>query len=432
MTEARIRYALIALAAIALAVAIAVPAVVLRDPGRPRLLRIATGTRGGTFLPLGQTLAEGWAHDVRGTRFEALESAGGLASIEMLEDRRADLALLSNHVQGTPRVRLIAPLYEETLQIVVRRDASIATPFDLRGRRVSTGAERSGTETIAEEVLAHFGIDRDRDIQRQRLGMNDAADALERGTLDAAFMVAGMRTPAVDRLLAREDMELLSLGEPGRVGSALEGIRLDAPFFAVTTIPERAYGRQPDRPIGTIGVRALLVVRDDVDEETVFRITESLFEHKLELSTRNELLAHLSEQFDLAVSPYPLHAGADRYYRRSEPTLVQRYMDEISLALTVFALVWSALSALAAARRHSRQNRIEDRYGIAQALAAKARAATDRAEMLDLREKLIEMREKALTDLSREQLDANEAFVILQDYLTAQIGDLERKIDQAA
>jgi hypothetical protein len=258
--------------------------------------------------------------------------------------------------------------------------------------------------------------------------MADAAQALERGEIDAAFMVAGMRTPAVDRLLRRDDMELLSLGEPGLVGSALEGIRVDAPFFAVTAIPERAYGAQPTRAIGTISVRALLVARSDLPEQAVFQITEALFQHKVELASHSELLANLDEDVDLALSPYPLHPGADRYYRRDEPTLLQRYADLISLLITVAALVWSAITAVAAIGRQSRKNRIESRYGDALALAAKARAATERTDMIALRETLIEMRERALADLANEQLEASEAFVILQDYLTAQIGDLDRRI----
>lgn len=421
------RIALLGVAGLAIAAAVAISAMWLTGPSRPREIRIATGLRGGTFLPLGETLARGLGEDLRGTRFEAIESAGGLASVRLLDEHHAELALLSNHVQGSGTLRLIAPLYEETLQIVVRRDAAIASAFDLRGHRVSVGPEGSGTETITAEILAHFGVGLEQ-ITVRHFSMLEAAEALERGELDAAFMVAGMRTPAVDRLLARDDMALLSLGEPGRVGSALEGIRLDAPYFTVTTIPENAYGAQPAAPVGTISVQALLVTRADVSEEAIFAITESLFQHKVELASEMELLSHLTERFDLAISPYPLHAGADRYYRRDEPTLLQRYTDQISLAITLGAIAWSALSALRAWRTRRRRSRIEHRYGAAQALAATARAASEPERMRELREKLIEMRERALGDLADEQLDPNEAFVILQDYLTTQIAELERRL----
>src|SRR5205085_2761806 len=157
-SHARRRAALIAAAAVAIIIAAGIAVWALRSRG-PSDVRIATGTRGGTFLPLGRTLARGLAHDLQGTRFEALESPGGVAP----------------------------------------------------GR------------------VSH-------------LAMDDAASALEARTIDAAFMVAGMRTPAVDRLLARGDMRLLSLGEPDGAGSALEGIQLDAPFFRATAIPARSYG----------------------------------------------------------------------------------------------------------------------------------------------------------------------------------------------
>jgi uncharacterized protein len=386
----------------------------------PDSVRIATGQRGGTFLPLGETLARGFAADVPGTQFAALESPGSVASVEMLGRGEAELALLSNHVAGATGLELVAPLYEETLQVVVRRDAGITRPLQLAGRRIGVGPAGSGTESIADVVLLHFGIGGEA-FDRRNLSVIDAVAALEAGTLDAAFIVAGMRTPAVDGLLARGDMRLLSLGEPGKVGSALEGIKLDAPFFSVTAIPEHAYGAEPTTAIGTISVHALLVARADLDEDLVFAITESLYSHKVELAQQERLLSHLSERYDPALSPYPLHAGADRYYRRDEPSLVQRYLNEISLAITIGALLWSAISGLRAAREQARRNRIESHY-------AEAKRIIDdgAAEPAVLRERLVAARDRALGELADERLDANDAYLILQDYLNARIAELDR------
>ncbi|HET6582849.1 MAG TPA: TAXI family TRAP transporter solute-binding subunit, partial [Nannocystaceae bacterium] len=133
-------------AAVALAVGLA-----RRQAGHGDV-RIATGQKGGTFLPLGETLAAGFAKDVDGARFSALESPGGTVSIEMLEAHQAELALLSNHVRGASSLSLVAPLYEETLHVVVRRTANLASPLDLRGRRISVGPAGSGTESIADSV----------------------------------------------------------------------------------------------------------------------------------------------------------------------------------------------------------------------------------------------------------------------------------------
>lgn len=393
---------------------------------RPTHLRIATGLRGGTFLPLGETLARGFSHDVRGATFEAIESPGSVASLEMLDRGEAELALVSNHVPASSHVRLVAVLYEETLQVIVRRETGIATPFDLRGRRVSVGAAGSGTESIAATVLHHFGI-ADGDLDRRNTTTTDAADQLERGELDAAFFVAGMRTPIVDRLLARGDMALLSLGSPGLVGGPLEGIRLDAPYFSVATIPVNAYGRLPTEPVGTITVRALLVARASLDEELVYRVTESLFDHKVELAAQQQLLAHLTEQFDRGLSPYALHAGADRYYRRDDPSFVQRYTDEISLFLTLAAILWSGLTALQSWRRVSRRDRVEERIAEVHAIAAKGAASRDPAERREAVRLLCAARDRAIAELAAEKLEPNESFVILQDYLARRITELSEE-----
>lgn len=391
-----------------------------------RTIRIATGMRGGTFLPLGQTLARSFARDLPEVDFVAIESAGGAASIELLARGEADLALLSNHVEGSSALRLVAPLYRETLQVVMRRDAGIGAIGDLRGRRVSLGPEGSGTESIAHAVLGHFGV-APSELVVAPLGMLDAATALERGELDVAFMVAGMRTPAVDRLLSRPDMALLSLGDPGVVGSALEGIRLDAPFFMVSSIPERAYGTQPDAPIGTIDVEALLVGNETLDADLVYRLTESLFAHKAELAAEQRLLAHLDEHFDLSASPYALHDGADRYLRRHEPTLLQRYTDQISLFITVAALLWSGLGAFRAARASRRKNRIESRYEEALGIAKRARSLRGASLSAELAA-LHALHDQVLLDLAHERLDANEGFTVLQRYIEAQLVDGERRL----
>lgn len=410
------------LAAGLLVVALAAALAFFFAPRATGRYRIATGVRGGTFLPLGETLARAWTRDVEGARFEAIESAGGVASVEMLTDGRADFALLSNHVRGNESIRLVAVLYEETLQVVVRRDAGIASALDLRGRRVSVGPDGSGTETIADAVLHHFGI-ADGDLDRRNMTPAEASELLERGELDAAFIVAGMRTPAVDHLLSRDDMRLLSLGEPGIVGSALEGIRIDAPYFAVTTVPERAYGRQPEAPVGTIGVRALLVCRAGLEVDLVHEVTRSLFVHKVPLAQEQQLLSHLSETFDLGLSPYPLHEGADRYYRRDEPPFFQRFADSISLALTVGALVWSALATLLAARRRTRQTRIEHFYEEARSLARAAREAATDEERAAAHAGLTRARDRAMVELQAERLEANEGFLALLAYLNAQIAE---------
>ncbi len=143
---------------------------------------------------------------------------------------------------------------------MARRDAHVADPLALRGKRVGVGPAGSGTEGIAWQVMRHFGLG-EGDVRAQNLSLVDAQHALLAGSIDAAFVVAGMRTPAVDAMLATRDVELVALGDATRRGSALDGIRLDAPYLQVEVIPEHTYGAEPPAPVGTLGVTALRAAR---------------------------------------------------------------------------------------------------------------------------------------------------------------------------
>ena len=392
-------------------------------------LRIATGQKGGTFLPLGQELAKDVERAHKNYKMVALESKGSPSSIDMLEKKEVELALVSNNSKGEEfegeHVRLIAPLYPETLQVVVREGAKIAAPADLANKKVAIGPAASGTETIAWQVLEHFGIGKNR-ITALNLSTLDAADKLAANEVDAVFVVAGLRAPAVEKMLQKPENTLLSLGAPDKVGGPIDGIHIDAPYLLQSVIPERTYGEKPAEPVGTVGVRALLVARDDIDEDVVYQLTEALFQNKLHLAQKEKLLAQLTEKFDPADAPYPVHPGADRYLRRNEPSLVEKNVDIISLLLALGGLGWSGITALHAWRKNSQKGRIELYFGNLAELTKSARNASTLPEIEELLHALNETEGKALAELASERLEANDAFRVLQEGLRSIEDDLLR------
>ena len=142
---------------------------------------------------------------------------------------------------------------------------------------------------------------------------------------------------------------------------------------------------------------------------------------------KERLLSHLSERYDEALSPYPLHPGADRYYRRDEPTVVQRYSDQIGLGITVGALLWSGITAFRSARRQSRRNRIETHYEAARRLSRAATDARNADELAQARRGLVDARDRALIELEAERLDANDAFIVLQRFIDTAIAETDRR-----
>jgi uncharacterized protein len=398
-------------------------ALFIQRRGRVTTLRIATGQKGGTFLPLGEELAANINRERGKTmKASAVESSGSPFSVDLLEKKEVELALVSNNTQKGEHVRLIAPLYPETLQVVVR--AGIATPKDLAGKRVAIGPAGSGTETIATQVLDHFGIRQK--ITALNLSAMEAATQIEKGEIDAVFVVAGLRAPIVERLLARDDLALLSLGAPDKVGGSLDGIHIDAPFLLASVIPERTYGDKPAEPVGTMSVKALLVARDDLEDDVVYDLAQSLFSNKLRLSSKEKLLSHLSEKFDPADSPYPLHPGADRYLRRNQPSVFEQNTDFASLLVTLCAILWSGISAFRAWRRRSQKSRIEHYFADVAELSKKVHAAKDKEELATLLKTVNDTEARALSELAAERLEPNDAFRVLQEALRTLEEDLLR------
>lgn len=391
-----------------------------------RTIRIATGPRGGTFLPLGQAIASVIERQVPRTRAVALESPGGRGNIERLERGEVDFALVPNDAQGGPRVRAIAPLYDEVLQVVVRVD-EVSDLMHLRGRRVSIGPRGSGTEEVALHVLSHFGVARG-EIDARSMQHLDAAEAFARGELDAVFVLAGVRTPVVERLLRRPGARLLSLGDPSVAGSVLEGVRLDAPFLTPAVVPARAYGASPPEPVGTVSVRALLVTRVDVPDALVHDVTRALFENRVELTARERLLARMSETIDPSELSFPLHTGAVMYYHRHDPPFIQRWADTISLGITVALLLWSGGVAVRTWMRRRRKNRVDSYYLEVQKLTARLTERARLDDLLAVKESLRRLRRRAFEELMAERLEANESFTIFQDYVRSELLEVDAMI----
>jgi hypothetical protein len=322
-------------------------------------------------------------------------------------------------------VRAIAPLYQEVLHIVVRADRGIAAVRDLAGRRVSVGPRGSGTEGIARVVFEHFGL---ATVTIEHLPLTAAVEAFEKGDLDAVFALTGLRARAIERLLAREGARLLSIGDPERAGSPIDAVRIDAPYLTPAVIPQFTYESGPAEPIGTLGVQALLLAHEDVPEAIVHDVTQAIFESKVRLAEKEKVVARLSERFDPGEIRFPLHPGAIRFYKREGPAFIQEWAETISLGITVVLLAGSGLLTAREALRRRKKNRIDVYYLEIQEISTKIRSTRTVEELLELKDRLKALRVRAFDELVNERLDANESFTIFQDFLRAELLEVEAAV----
>lgn len=201
-------------------------------------------------------------------------------------------------------VSAIGALYPETIQIVTTEGSGIAAFEDLAGKSVSVGAPGSGTYINAEQLLEIHGMTMD-DIDAQNLDFGESQESLQSGQIDAAFITAGTPTGAVESLSATSDVNIV----PVAADKAAELIE-KYPYYAEDVVPSGTYGLTEEVP--TVSVLAMLVVQNDISEDTVYDITKAIYEN-------TDQIQHAKAEFIKAETALDgigidIHPGAQRYF----------------------------------------------------------------------------------------------------------------------
>ncbi len=250
-------------------------------------------------------------------------TSASVDNLKLIRDDRADVAFvladsLADAVAGkgpfdgrpVPAVSL-AVLYANYTHVVSLAGSNIRAVADLRGKVVSTGSPGSGTEVIALRVLRAAGLDPDRDLTRQGLGVSESAGALKDGKVHAFFWSGGLPSAAVQDLAHSPGMAIGFL--PSQ--DLLPALRRDyGELYFPLVIPSGAYPGI-DQPVPVAGVSNVLVVNRSMPESLAYNITRVLFEKRSELAAIHPEARHLSLERAVSGSPAAYHPGAERYFR---------------------------------------------------------------------------------------------------------------------
>ncbi len=301
--------------------------------GDGQLLRIGTGGQTGVYYPIGRLIAQGLTAafaEAAGTNSAgrptisvAQITAGSVANVQALAAGEIEAGLVQADVAyravagigefaGNPaaqRIRAVASLYPEKLQLVTRRDAAIATLADLPGKRFAIDEIGSGTLAVMRIVLAAHNLS-EKDFAAVYLKPVYTAEKMGDGSLQGFAMVAGTPMEAVTRLTPI-GLHLVPIAErqAGEIAARY-------PYLVPGTIAAGVYPGIPETP--TLQVHALLLVAESLDEELVHHLTSGLWGGQTA-----ELLAlghPLGGEITLATAldglSIPLHPGAERFYRQ--------------------------------------------------------------------------------------------------------------------
>jgi TRAP-type uncharacterized transport system substrate-binding protein len=155
---------------------------------------------------------------------ELKTTAGSAANLRLLTGEYLQLAIAQGDLaqdaydqtgifadeEETRGFGAVAALYTEACQIVVRADADIQSVEDLQGKTVSIGAEESGSEQNALQILAAYGLN-DKLVDTVNLNYEDAAAQLKAGKVDAIFITAGAPSPVLTELAGECGIRLLNV-----------------------------------------------------------------------------------------------------------------------------------------------------------------------------------------------------------------------------
>jgi len=310
----KVRWSLAMLVALVLALGLSVGSAQIA-------LSIATGGTGGVYYPSGGGYAQIIDQFVDGYTATVEATNASVDNVAFISRGDSDIALaLADTVlaayEGTgdfgeggtlpqlDNLRVITVAYTNAVHIITLADSGIESLSDLVGKRVSVGAPGSGTEVSAQTILEAVGISYD-DMQVQRLGANETADALRDGAIDAGFWSGGLPTGAVMSLAETHDIALVPVSD-----EEYEKIHAADPTLIRFTYPEGAYKGISETP--AIGTPNLIVVSAEMSEDLAYAFTKALFEH-IDIVRNIHPSANETVPEAALSSPVPLHPGAIRY-----------------------------------------------------------------------------------------------------------------------
>ena len=285
-------------------------------------IAIGTGGTGGVYYPLGGGLAAVLSKHVPGMAATAEVTGGSVANLQLIgtgkpylgftmADATLDALKGQDKFTGKPvPVRALLVLYPNRMHVVTIESTGITKMSDLKGKRVSTGSGGSATEVMAFRIIEAAGLDRDRDMKRERLGVAESVAALKDRKIDAFFWVGGLPTGAVSDLANTPGAKIRMIDHDDLVE------RMNQKYgnlYVRDTIPRSVYkGMESDNKQAS--VMNLLVAHRDMDEKTAYQIVKTIFDKRDDLiRAHKEAENILLDAQRTESSPVPWHPGAIKY-----------------------------------------------------------------------------------------------------------------------
>ena len=278
-------------------------------------ITIATGNSTGVYYVLGGGLAQ-LISDNTDLKATAAETGASVQNLQQLSSGDYDIAFslsdtAADAVNGDADfkepedISALTRIYSNFTHVVVRKDANIKSVKDFKGKTISTGSPKSGTEVIANRLIETAGL-KDGDVTTQRLDLAKTVDGMKDGTIDGMVWSGGLPTAGITDLFTSngKDVEILDIS---KLEDPMKKIN---PVYEVDEIPADTY--KGVDAVKTIVTPNVLMVRNDMDEGTACALTKLIYDKKSELEKVHAAAKEI--ELDKADPPEPikLHPGSQK------------------------------------------------------------------------------------------------------------------------
>ncbi len=286
-------------------------------------LSIATGGTGGVYYPMGGGIAAVLSKHVPGMQATAEVTGGSVDNLKLvasgkpyvgftMTDAGQDAYKGEDKFKGNKvPLKTLMVLYPNRMHVVSVEGRGIAKMADLKGKRVSTGSPGSATEVMAFRLIEAAGLDKDKDLKRERLGVAESVNAIKDSKIDAFFWVGGLPTAGVTDLANTPGTKLKMVDHAEAVAAMNKKY---GNLYVEDVIPKSTYrGMDTDNQQAT--VMNILVAHESMDDKTAYNIVKTIFERRDDLiAVHKEAVNFKFESQKASASPIPFHPGALKYF----------------------------------------------------------------------------------------------------------------------
>ena len=286
-------------------------------------ISVATGGTGGVYYPMGGGIAAVLSKYVPGMQATAEVTGGSVDNLKLIGTGKpyigftmADASLEAYRGEDKFKghkvpLRTLAILYPNRMHVVSVEGRGVEKMADLKGKRVSTGSPGSATEVMAFRLIEAAGLDKDKDMTRERLGVAESVNAMKDGKIDAFFWVGGLPTAAVTDLANTPNTKIKMIDHADAVAAMNKKY---GNLYVEDVIPKSTYkGMDADNKQAT--VMNILVANEAMDEKTAYNIVKTIFEKRDDLIAVHKEAANIKLENQKAnATPVPFHPGAMKYF----------------------------------------------------------------------------------------------------------------------